>query len=130
MRIPETHLDILRSTQMAHLATIGPDGRPQSTPVWFDFDGTHVIVNSAQGRAKDRHMRANPHVALSILDPENAYRYLEVQGRVVDISTKDGDAVIDALAKRYLGADTYPFRQPGEVRVTYKILPTACSGMG
>ena len=123
MSIPEEFNDIMQSTSMAHLATVKPDGTPQNTLVWFDYDGTHIIINSARGRAKDRNMTANPAVAVSILDPTNGYRYVEVQGRVVEITEDGADGVIDALARKYLGVDEYPYRQAGEVRVTYKIAP-------
>src|SRR5215208_2906520 len=106
-----------------------PDGRPQVTPVWFDLDGEDFRVNSAKGRLKDKNMRRKKDVALSIQDPANAYRYLAVQGKVVDITEDGADAHIDALAKKYLGKDKYPFRGPGEVRVIYKIRPEKISTM-
>ncbi len=123
MQIPEDFHDIMKSTALAHLATINEDGTPQNTPVWFDYDGRHVIVNSAKGRVKDRNMRRNPRVALSILDAENPYRYVEIQGAIVKIEEEGADAVIDGLAKKYLGVDEYPYRQPDEVRVTYRVQP-------
>jgi PPOX class probable F420-dependent enzyme len=107
-----------------------PNGSPQVTPVWFDFDGTHIRINSAKGRVKDRNMRRDPRVALSLIDPENSYRYLEIRGRVVDITETGAVAHIDALAKTYMGLDTYPFHQPGVTRVIYKIEPLRCSAMG
>jgi len=97
------------------------------TPVWVDYDGSHVRVNSAKGRLKDKNMRRNKRVALSIQDPENAYRYIAVRGEVVEITEQGADAHIDALAKKYLGKDRYPFRGPGEVRVIYKIRPEKVS---
>ena len=75
-----------------------PDGRPQVTPVWFEYDGQHIIVNSARGRQKDRNMRRDPRVSLAILDPENPYRYLEVRGRLVAIDNDTDRAFIDSLA--------------------------------
>ena len=128
--IPESHRDILDTKALAHLATIMPDGSPQVTPVWFEFDGTHIIVNSAEGRRKDRNMRADARVALSMCDPENSYRYLEVRGRVVGITTEGADAGIDRLANRYLDVDTYPNHSPDEVRVMYKIAQERFSSMG
>jgi PPOX class probable F420-dependent enzyme len=106
------------------------DGRPQVTPVWCDFDGTHIRINSAKGRVKDNNMRRNKKVALSIQDPDNPYRYLGVQGEIVEITEQGADDHIDALAKKYLGKDKYPFRAPGEVRVIYKIRPDKASTMG
>jgi PPOX class probable F420-dependent enzyme len=95
-----------------------------------DFDGTHVIVNSAKGRRKDKNLRSDPHVALAIIDPDNPYRYLEVRGHVDEITEAGADAHIDKMAKKYLGLDRYPNRQPGEVRVIYKIKPERISSMG
>ena len=107
-----------------------PDGSPQVTPVWCDFDGTNVRVNSAKGRVKDKNMRRDKKVALSVQDPENPYRYLAMRGEVVAITEEGADAHIDALAKKYLGKDKYPFRGPGEVRVIYKIRPVNVHTMG
>jgi PPOX class probable F420-dependent enzyme len=115
---------------LANLGTVMPDGSPQVTPVWFDYDGKVIRVNSAKGRVKDRNMRRNPRVALSIVDPENPYRYVELRGRVVEITEAGADDHIDRLAKKYLGKDRYPFRRQGEVRVTYKIVPERASSMG
>jgi PPOX class probable F420-dependent enzyme len=115
---------------LAHLGTAMPSGAPQVTPVWFDYDGRFFLVNSARGRVKDRNMRRNPAVALSIVDPGNPYRYVSVRGRVVEITEREGDAHIDRLAKKYLGKDRYPYRRPGEVRVIYKIAPERVGGMG
>ena len=98
-----------------------PNGQPQVTPVWCDFDGSHVIVNSAKGRQKDRNMRTDSRVSLAISDPDNPYRYLEVRGTVVEITEDGADDHIDSMAKKYMGVDKYPYRQPGEVRVVYKI---------
>ena len=128
--IPESHRDLLTKKSFAHLATVNADGTPQSTPVWIDFDGTHVLVNSARGRRKDRNMRERAAVALSMTDPDNPYRYLELRGRVVEVTEKGADAHIDALGKRYLGMDRYPNRREGEVRVIYKILPDRATTMG
>jgi PPOX class probable F420-dependent enzyme len=120
--IPADFLDLFtKKIAFAHLGTIMPDGVPQVTPVWFDYDGTHVIVNTARGRSKDRNMRRDPRVTLAISDPENPYRYAQVFGRVTEMTEHDGDAVIDGLAKKYLGVDTYPYRRDGEVRVTVRI---------
>ena len=128
--IPANVRDLFEKKAFAHLATVSTTGAPQSTPVWVDFDGTHVLVNSARGRKKDRNMRERPSVALSMIDPDNPYRYLEVRGKVVEVSEKGADAHIDKLAKRYLGADQYPFRREGEVRVIYRIKPEHVTTMG
>ncbi|MBM4263740.1 MAG: PPOX class F420-dependent oxidoreductase [Deltaproteobacteria bacterium] len=129
-KIPDQFKDITNKVSYAHLATLMADGRPQVTPVWFDLAGEYFRVNSAKGRVKDKNMRRNKEVALSIQDPDNAYRYLAVQGEIVEITEDGADAHIDALAKKYLGKDKYPFRGPGEVRVIYKIRPDRISTMG
>ena len=103
--IPEQYQDLFTKKAFAHLATVGADGKPQVTPVWVDYDGTHVRFNY------------------------NPYRYVQVRGRVVETTEKGADAHIDALAKKYLGQDKYPFRRPGEVRVLYKVLPESVEGM-
>jgi len=128
--IPEQFKDLFTKVAFAHLATLMADGSPQVTPVWCDFDGTYIRVNSAKGRVKDKNMRRNKRVALSIMDPGNPYRHLDVQGEITDITEQGADAHIDALAKKYLGKDKYPFRAPGEVRVIYKILPSKVSTTG
>jgi PPOX class probable F420-dependent enzyme len=122
--IPATHAELLTAKPAyAHVATLNPDGSPQVTPVWVDFDGTHVLFNTAKGRVKARNLAREPRVAMSIVDPDNPYRYLAVQGRVVEMTEAGGDAHIDKMAKKYLGKDTYPFRAPGEVRIIVKIAP-------
>lgn len=128
--IPEKYLDLIREPAFASLATVMKDGSPHVTPVWFDHDGTFVRVNSARGRVKDRNMRNNPRVALCIHDPRNPYRYLEIRGRVVEISEEGADQHIDRLAKKYLNVDAYPGRTATEVRILYKIAPVHISAMG
>ena len=119
--IPEAYRDLFDKKAFAHVATVGADGAPQVTPVWIDYDGTHIRFNTARGRVKDKNLAAQSPVALSIQDPDNPYRYLQVRGRVAEVTEKGADAHIDALAKKYIGQDRYPHRQPGEVRVTVKI---------
>jgi len=122
--IPVTHADLLREKPaFAQLATLNADGSPQVTPVWVDFDGANILVNTARGRVKTKNLAREPRVALSISDPENPYRYLGVQGRVTEMTETGADAHIDKMAKKYLGKDKYPFRAPGEVRVLVKIAP-------
>lgn len=128
--IPEKFLDLFKKRAFANLATLMPDGRPQVTPVWCDYDGQHIIVNTARGRQKDRNMRRDKRVSLSIMDPENPYRYLEIRGTVTEITEEGAADHIDKMAKKYMGVDKYPNRQPGEVRVLYKILPEHTSQMG
>jgi PPOX class probable F420-dependent enzyme len=120
--IPESHRDLFTKKALAHLATLMPNGSPQVTPLWVMLDAEgYVIVNSARGRQKDRNMRARPQVALSIGDPENPQRYIQVRGRVVAAIEQGADDVINQLAMKYNGR---PYRfQPGQTRVTYRIRP-------
>jgi len=129
-RIPQQYSDLLQKRAFAHLATLMPDGQPQVTPVWVDFDGNHIRINSARGRLKDRNMRRDPRVTLTLQDPDNPYRYLEVRGRVIDIAEDGADVHIDSLAKKYLGVGTYPYRRSGERRVIYTVEPLHVSTMG
>ena len=129
--IPDKYLDLMNDKiAFAHLATLMPDGSPQVTPVWFDYVGGAIRVNSARGRVKDRNMKEGARVALSILDPDNPYRYLQIRGRVRRVTEDGAAAHIDSLAKKYLDKDKYPFAQPGDVRVIYEIEPERVSGMG
>ena len=127
--IPESDLDLFRKKSFAHLATLMPDGRPQVTPVWVDYDGQYVLINTAQGRQKDRNLQRDRRVALSIQDPDNPYRYLEVRGSIAERSLSGADEHIDALARRYTG-QSYSHRAPGEVRVIFKIKPEHITRMG
>ena len=127
--IAEKYRDLFRKPAFAHLATLLPDGQPQVNPVWCDFDGEHVLFNSAQGRVKDRNVRRDSRVTLCIMDPDNPYRYLEIRGRVVEITPKGAEEHIDRLAKKYLNLEKYPYRQPGEVRLIYKVKPEHTSGL-
>jgi PPOX class probable F420-dependent enzyme len=128
--IPEKYRDLFQKRAFASLGTLMPDGRPQVTPVWVDFDGQYVIFNSAKGRQKDRNVRRDPRVAMAIVDPDNPYRYMEIRGKVAEITEQGADQHIDKMAKKYLDADKYPYRQPGEVRVMYKIRPEHTTTMG
>lgn len=121
--IPQDYRDLFTKPAFAHLATLMVDGTPQVTPVWCDLQDGLVIINSAKGRQKDKNLRRDPRVGLAIQDPANPYRYLQVRGTVVEITEQGADAHIDRMAKKYLNLDKYPGRQPGEVRVLYKIRP-------
>lgn len=130
MTIPEKYRDLFTKRAFAHLGTLMSDGSPHVTPVWCDYDGKHIRVNSAKGRVKDKNMRRNRKVAITVTDPDNPYRYLAVRGEVEEITEKGADSHIDLLAKKYLGKEKYPYGQPGEVRVLYKIRPDRISIMG
>ncbi len=126
----EKYRDLFDKRAFAHLATLMPDGSPQVTPVWVDFDGTHIIVNTARGRQKDRNLRRDGRVAIEIQDPDNPYRYVEIRGRVAEITEQGADESIDRLAFKYTGSPKYQFRRAGEQRVIYKIEPEKVSGIG
>ena len=129
--IPENYLDLLEQKKaFANLATIMRDGSPQVTPVWFDYTGGMIRVNTAKGRVKARNLREGAPVALAIMDPDNPYRYIQIRGQVKRVSEQGASEHVDSLAKKYLGKDKYPFAQPGEVRVLYKIEPQHISSNG
>lgn len=128
--IPESHRDILDKKGFAHVATIGPRGEPHSSPVWYGWDGQHVLFSQTKTRQKYRNLLRDPRVALSILDPDNPYRYLEIRGRAVEIVDDEGNAFIDSMARKYLGQDHYPWHQPGDERVIVKVLPEHTTSMG
>lgn len=131
VEIPDKFLDLLREKKaIANLATLMPDGTPQVTPVWFDYTDGVIRVNTAKGRVKARNMKEGAPVALAIMDPDNAYRYIQIRGRVKRSVEQGANKHIDSLAKKYLGKDEYPFAQPGEVRVMYEIEPRAVNAMG
>jgi PPOX class probable F420-dependent enzyme len=131
-KIPESHVDLLSDEKKAfvYLATLMADGSPQVTPVWFNTDGQHILINTAQGRIKDRNMRNRPSVALCIADPTNSYRYLQIRGKVVASTLEGADAHIDTLAFKYTGNPRYQNHRPGEHRITYKILPDKVDAHG
>ncbi len=123
-------LNLLREPAYCQIASLMPDGSPQITQVWVDTDGEHILINTAEGRQKERNVRCDPRVAVNVVDPANAWRIAMVRGRVVDVTTAGADQLIDQLAKKYLNEDTYPFRRPEEVRVTLKILPERINEIG
>ena len=129
--VPEAYSDLFTTKKaFANLATLNADGTPQVTPVWFDWDGSRLRINTAKGRLKDKNLRRTPAVALSIMDPDNPYRYVQVKGKVAAVTESGADAHIDSLAKKYLGKDSYPYRKPGEVRVIFTIAPDRVQTLG
>jgi PPOX class probable F420-dependent enzyme len=127
----EKYSDLLHQKKaFATLATLMPDGSPQVTPVWFDYQNGVLRVNTAKGRTKARNMTPGAPVAVAIVDPDNPYRYVQVRGRVARVAEQGADAHIDQLAKKYLGQDKYPYGQPGEVRMMVEIEAKSISGMG
>jgi len=127
---PDKYLDLFQKKAFGAFTTLMPDGSPQTTPVWVDYQGSEIWVNSAVGRQKDKDVRRDPRIALSIADPDNPYRYARVRGHVREITQDGADAHIDSMAKKYLGQDRYPYRQPGEQRVLYKIQIDSAHGVG
>lgn len=114
---------LFQGKNFAHFATLMKDGSPQVTPVWIDIDGNYILINTAEGRLKQKNVSRDPRVAVSVADQGNPYNMVTVQGTVVEQTTKGADAHIDKLAKKYMGVDKYPLRAPGEKRVILKIKP-------
>lgn len=115
--------EFFRKPNFGHLATLEPDGYPQVTPVWIDVDDQHILINTAKGRKKVRNIERDPRVSVEVVEQENPYSMLSVKGKVVGMTTDGADDHIDAMAKKYLGQDSYPFRKEGEVRLILRIDP-------
>ncbi len=128
--VPESYRDLLDRPILISLATVQPDGQPQVTPVWADYVDGHVRINTAAGRQKHTNLIERPQVTVLVVDPDNGQRYIEIRGRVAEATEEGADEVIDALAKQYLGVDSYPFRNPAETRVTFLIEPVHVSAQG
>jgi PPOX class probable F420-dependent enzyme len=128
--IPESHKDLFNKPAFGSFTTLMTDGSPQTTPVWVDFENGKVIVNTALGRQKDQNVRRDPRVAITLMDPENPYRYLEIRGKVQEITQDGAENHIDKMAKKYLGKDKYPWARPGEHRVLLKVTPDKFNTMG
>lgn len=122
--IPAAYLDLFAPEKKAFavLALVMSDGTPQVTPIWFDWDGERIILNTARGRVKDRILHKHPRVALAILDPDDPYRYIQIRGQVDGETEAGGYDMICKLNQKYRGHPNFP-RRPGEVRVTYTVLP-------
>jgi PPOX class probable F420-dependent enzyme len=130
MKIPESYLDLLdpETRSFAFLATIMPDGSPQVTITWVDTDGTHILINTAEGRVKDNNLQNRPAVAVCIPDPDDSYRFVQIRGKVVNRTREGAEEHIDMLSRRYTG-EAWQYT-PGQVRVIYKILPEHVSTRG
>jgi PPOX class probable F420-dependent enzyme len=126
----DKYLDLFRDKKaFAHIATVMPDGSPQVTPVWIDYRNGRIVFNTARGRVKDKNLKEGARIALSVLDPDNPYRYVQVRGTVAKVTEDGAVQHIDALAKKYMGVDKYPFHTPNEKRVIYEIEATSAQGM-
>lgn len=119
----ESVSQLFKSKNFGFLSTLMPDGSPQVTPTWVDIDDGHIVINTAEGRLKQKNVSRDPRVAVSVTDQANPYNMVTVRGRVVEQTTKGADEHIDRMAKKYLGMDKYPGRAPGEKRVLLKIKP-------
>lgn len=130
--IPDSHADLISDDvrAYAYLATSMPDGTPQLTPVWFNTDGKHILINSAKGRVKDRNMRARPAVAVVLHKNDQPYRYVQIRGQIVDITEDGARQHINDLSLKYQGDSDYKLNDPNEIRVIYKLLPENIQVMG
>jgi len=121
---------LLKEAAYAQIATLMADGAPQLTQVWVDTDGTHILVNTVATHQKVKNVRRDPRVAMNVHDPAQPFRIANIRGRVVELTSAGADEHIDLLAKKYLGADSYPFRQPGQERIMLKIQPERIHSIG
>lgn len=128
--VPDSHKDILEKISFGHVATIGPDGSPQSNPVWFDWDGEVLRFSQTTTRQKFHNIEREPRVAVSVLDPDNPYRYIELRGAVEGVDDDSSNAFIDSMAKKYIDQDAYPWHKPGDHRMVVRVRPTHVTTMG
>jgi PPOX class probable F420-dependent enzyme len=129
-KIPDAYADLLDKRTFWHIATLGPDGEIQSSPVWGGWDGEHFVFSLTKGRQKFANLADNPTIAVSGTDPDNPYRYLEIRGTVARVDDDSSNEFIDSMAKKYMDADAYPFHQPGDERVVIRVEPTHTTQMG
>ncbi|MGQ0772129.1 MAG: PPOX class F420-dependent oxidoreductase [Nitrososphaerota archaeon] len=121
--ITDSAINLFRGKNFAFVASLMNDGSPQITPVWIDYDGQLLLINTAEGRTKQKNFARDPRIAVSVVDQNNPYNMLSIRGKVVEQTTNGADEHIDKLAKRYLGVDKYHFRSPDEKRIIVKIRP-------
>ena len=129
-QIPDAYKDLLESKALAHVSTIGPNGEPQNNPVWFGTQGDYIVFSQTTTRQKYKNLQRDSRVALSIVDPANDYRYLELRGRVVRIDSDPDKAFIDSMAQKYLGQLKYPWNRPGDERVVMVVAVEHTTQMG
>jgi PPOX class probable F420-dependent enzyme len=122
-KLDQKQIALLEAPNLAHVATLRKDGSPQLTVTWIDWDGEHVVFNTAVGRAKERHLRRDPRAGVEVVDPNDPYNFVSVTGPVELVEGQEAEDHIDKLAKKYLGVDSYPNRRPGQHRVLCKVRP-------
>lgn len=123
-------LELLRGKNFGAVATLMKDGSPQNTVIWVDTDGKHVAFNTAEGRVKTNNLRRDGRVAICVFNAENPYQQVYIRGRVVEMTREGADEHIDALAKKYMGVERYPYHSPDEPRVIVKVAPERVGHMG
>jgi PPOX class probable F420-dependent enzyme len=128
VKLDEKAQALLKGKNFANVATIRKSGSPQVSPIWVDYDGTHVILNSEVKRAKVKNLKLDPRVSISVFDQQNPYSYVQIQGRVVEITPNGGFEGIDKMSQKYGGPEKYPGNSPGDVRVVIKIEPEKVTG--
>ena len=121
MELPDTLKALLDAPTFATLVTLMPDGSPQASTMWVDREGDHIRFNTAEGRAKPRNIDRDPRVAVSIFATDDPYQAFSIRGRVIEKRLEGADEHIDSLAAKYLGVAEYPYRVPGQVRITYLV---------
>lgn len=121
--IDDNVIQLLTGKNFAFVSTLMKDGSPQITPIWIDFDGKIILINTAEGRTKQKNVSRDPRVAISIIDQNNPYNMVTIRGKVIEQTSNGADEHIDKMAKRYLGVDKYPFRSPDEKRLLLKVQP-------
>lgn len=130
MSFPPEYKDILDRRSFAHIATIGLNGEPQSSPVWIGFDGQFLKFSNLKSRQKYKNLRRDPRVAVSIIDPDDPYRYVEIRGTVDHFEDDEDNAFINSMAKKYIDKDVYPWHKEGDERVVIYIDPGSNSSKG
>ena len=128
-QLSDAALKLIKDKNFAFIGTLMSDGSPQVTPVWVEYDGQHIILNSEVKRAKVRNLKRDPRISISIANMQNPYEYVEIRGKVVDMTTQGASEGIDMLAKKYLGQDKYPYNKEGDERIIIKVAPEKVVGM-
>lgn len=121
--IPEEYHDLFEKPTIAHFASLLPDGTPHVVPVWVGYDGEHLLVNTTADRRKTKNVRRDPHVAVSMVDPDNPYRYLGVRGEVVEVTEEGAVEHINELARRYMGQEYPNLDEEASPRVLVRVRP-------